>query len=376
LCDGGCRLTVIMHKITIKCSAETAPTKVELLERLRPFNIRISGIQLRGKVFHVSYDDGQDLDNLFSDDCIAKLEELQCSPVLPPALRSSRTVILFRVDDLIYDNSTETIREEIQRANRNLRVDDIYKFENSRTVKITFTSQRMAIECSENGLNAFYLHVAPANITRDRHVDVSVCFRCFKMDDHISDNCPMDKNFLVCSLCSVVGHSYRNCTSTVRKCLNCEGNHSALAYKCPMRKEIVKAKRLQNTESYARRAAIGPVKTSNVAAALQPDASVIISRSTVCVMIAALKEKESRGTFEEVLNRLLTANNLPSISMGDVTPPAVNMEPDNVVPKPPVAQVIPKDLTRAGVSSRQSSSTSTTAQPLAPTSVRSKRNRE
>jgi len=319
-----------MHRVTIKCDADPVPSKVALLEKFKNFRIKISGIFVRGKVFTVSCDSTDDLDELFSENCLAGLEELECRPVLPPALRSNRTVIVFKVDNLIYDNDTESIKNEIHRANFDLRVTELYKFENSKTIKLTFASQRMAVDCSEKGLNAFHLHISPINITRDRHIDIPICYRCYKLDDHIATNCPMDRNFLICSICSVVGHSYKNCVSSTQKCLNCDGEHSALAYKCPKRKEIVNMKRKQQTETFANKTASSSLGKNIISAALQPDTREIVSLTTACVLIASIKEREVKGSFGDVLNKLLATNDLPSFSMGEVTPPLLDLAPPDV----------------------------------------------
>ena len=49
-----------------------------------------------------------------------------------------------------------------------------------------------------------------------------------------------------------------------------------------------------------------------------------MSKSFVCFIMAACKEKEQSGTFQSVLNTLLTQINLPSIVMEGNTPPSLD----------------------------------------------------
>ena len=46
-----------------------------------------------------------------------------------------------------------------------------------------------------------------------------------------------------------------------------------------------------------------------------------VSNAVISVLIATVKNCEEPGTFETVLNYILTANSLPTLKMGNVTPP-------------------------------------------------------
>jgi len=131
-----------------------------------------------------------------------------------------------------------------------------------------------------------------------------------------------------------VGHTYKNCTGTRKKCINCSGLHNTLAMSCPERKKIVNSKR-NNIKTFAERVTTrsdrGPSsKTSavfNQRNYTQPAASElenfheVIQKTASCLMIASLKENEVEGCFSEVFNTLLSANGLSEFNMSTITPP-------------------------------------------------------
>ena len=49
-----------------------------------------------------------------------------------------------------------------------------------------------------------------------------------------------------------------------------------------------------------------------------------MSKSFVCFLLAACKEKENTGTFKSVLNSMLVQNNLPSIKMQGISQPSLD----------------------------------------------------
>ena len=52
-----------------------------------------------------------------------------------------------------------------------------------------------------------------------------------------------NKNIKRCSECSSNDHTFRDCKEQIKKCLNCQGNHSTLAMKCPIKREIIAKKK-------------------------------------------------------------------------------------------------------------------------------------
>jgi len=88
-----------------------------------------------------------------------------------------------------------------------------------------------------------------------------------------------------------------------------------------------------------------------------------------------MKEKEVHGTFEDVLNKLLTANGLPSFSMGDVTLPKFDAVHTTDAPVPAVDLVISKGANVQSTPSSPSPATPSLARsPVRPLRGRSVKN--
>ena len=199
------------------------------------------------------------------------------------------------------------------------------------------------------------------NICKEIFVEILICFKCYQIEDHPTSSCPKSRDYKIRSLYASLEHTHRECTSSTRKCINCEedNDHSTLAMSCPVWKKVSKKKRqeiIQNKNSHqyssyqashfhshpalsisqvlahsnsaGHSSSITSVKTNggpdNITIPIQsirtfPKSSV--STAVISVLIATVKNCEEPGTFEAVLNSLLTANGLPTFKMGHVTPP-------------------------------------------------------
>ena len=123
---------------------------------------------------------------------------------------------------------------------------DIFKYDNSKNIKVTFENQHMVSQVLPKGLILFNLSHPAHNICREIFVDILTCFKCYQLEDHQTSSCPKSKEYKICSLCASQEHSHRECISSIRNCINCkeEGNdHSTLAMSCPIRKNVSKKKR-------------------------------------------------------------------------------------------------------------------------------------
>jgi len=191
----------------------------------------------------------------------------------------------------------------------------------------------MAIRASQKGLYAFNLSIPPENIFIDNYIAVEVCFRCYKLDSHNAANCEKDRNYVICSVCSSTDHTYRNCRSAVKKCINCNGEHSTLAFSCPVRKKLIAEKRKLIPRSYASatdnvtnsvggaRSKVTLDNAGDHLLSIGPRLSDIVSKSTLCLLVASMKEAENKGSFQSVLDELLTRSGLSKFDMGCITPP-------------------------------------------------------
>ena len=65
---------------------------------------------------------------------------------MPPELKRKKSIIITRVDDIIYDRSIDEIADELANENTLIgeEIDSIYKFPSSNTIKVTFNSTVIA----------------------------------------------------------------------------------------------------------------------------------------------------------------------------------------------------------------------------------------
>ena len=128
------------------------------------------------------------------------------------------------------------ILEEINRANEGIKGVEVVKFgDHSHVFKLELENFEMATKVLERGLFLFNMRVAPSQMERERFFDVLICFNCYALDSHTSENCPTPGK-VVCS----GEHSFRDCKSQTKKCVNCGGDHHTMAMKCPQKMKLLR----------------------------------------------------------------------------------------------------------------------------------------
>ena len=60
--------------------------------------------------------------------------------ILPPDLKAKRSLILRRCDDQILNQREEDIKSEIEKQNDCVKVQEIFKYNSSKNIKVTFES--------------------------------------------------------------------------------------------------------------------------------------------------------------------------------------------------------------------------------------------
>ena len=314
-----------MNKVKIKCSVEIKPDRQKVLEVLSAHDVKCFKLhEMRGDGFLVWCNSDADTDKLFSVTCMEALKRLYCEPLLPPEVKARRTVILRHVDESILDRSSNDIIVEVQQRNKWLSLVDLYIFPNSPTIKLVCSTNEMAIKALNSGVLIFNLSIPAANIVQEEFVSLISCYRCYAIEDHQASSCTKPKEFKACSVCAMSGHTYRECTSNNRKCLNCGGGHSSLAMSCPERKRKVleKKKLMKLNKSYATAAKPNSILFPSADQAQIKDNELLI-KAYMCITLSTMKNHEDPGTFQHTLTHLLQANGLPNIVLGDISPPTM-----------------------------------------------------
>ena len=170
----------------------------------------------------------------------------------------------------------------------------------------------------ERGLKLFNLHIGSDDLQRETFIEVAQCFKCFRLDDHNTQECTKPGDYSICSKCSSSEHLFQNCNATKPCCINCKLPHPSTSFSCPERKKVVEAKRKTKNRSYSD---ILKKETEFSTSALVLDKNLIMDKfitSLLCITVASKKEEESPGSFSDTLAYLQTRNNVPNFCLGDI----------------------------------------------------------
>lgn len=222
-----------MARIKIKSPNPKDPGRLQLLLEILSKNyIYATRFITIADGFIVLTESDSELDKVFNNATDIELTRSQFTPLIPPELKANRSVLIFRIDGHIYNNSEDEIKEELQSENTWITgVASVTKFLRGRGLKITFTETTSARKAQEKGLLLFSMRIPSYNIVQDKFHNVNTCLRCYALEDHHTSNCTKGKDYKICSECSRKGHTWRDCDGDEKTCINCEGNHSTMARK-------------------------------------------------------------------------------------------------------------------------------------------------
>lgn len=304
-----------MARVKIKHShPRELPSRTKLLGLLADVRISVTRlIPVRDGTVVLTASD-KDADNIFSEPLHSNLRDNGYEPLLPPELKALRTILCFRLDDLLIERSKEEMVLEMERQQSWAKVAEVYKFERGNTIKVTFKSAEMARKAKDTGLLLFSLTIPSHQIKMETYTPILACNKCNAIENHSTANCTKPEGFKQCSECAEEGHIYRDCTATTKKCLNCGGPHSARAMRCPIRRAAVKEKEATKRTSTT-------VPTTTYAAASRP-AEGNEMKGFVCLLHAHITNAAEPGTFQQVLSESLKLNNLPDVKLPPNPPSA------------------------------------------------------
>ncbi|MPC43095.1 hypothetical protein E2C01_036732 [Portunus trituberculatus] len=247
-------------------------------------------------------------------------------------LRSRRTVLCFQLDDFVYRHEVEELREEVEWVQDWAKIQEVYKFPTSNTVKITFCSSEMARRACSEGLLLFSVSIPPHQIREETYTPLLKCNICYAVENHSTRQCPCPQGYKVCSECGSRDHTFRECTSLSKHCLHCSQAHSCMAMRCPLRKQALKEK-----EATARRESARVTNTTYAQAAslLANEGSAGLNLTgLVCVMHAHMVNCAEPGSFQTMLSASLAMNGLPDEFPLSFPPPSPSAIPSNAFRSP------------------------------------------
>ena len=236
------------YPVVLKCPERDKRTWINILNVLKEANIDCSDLKATNEGFKAFFKKQDSVDKVLSDEVIAKLGDVRCIPVKPSYLTSNRTIIVKSANSFIMEHSDDAIMENINGNDNDwLEVSAVHKFPSGKTFKIECKTTEMASLCLKNGFYTFNLSVSPAKLALEESHQVVYCCKCYELNEHMSKNCRKPQSYTVCSLCASDQHTYKECKSDHKKCLNCEGLHATMAKNCPKYKEVLAQKNM-NTD--------------------------------------------------------------------------------------------------------------------------------
>ncbi|KAG0418895.1 hypothetical protein EQH57_0636 [Dictyocoela roeselum] len=209
------------------------PERAKIFQTVQQqLKLPLTGLRPVKNGFNAFTEREEDVEKLLSIDAKKKLSALGLEVKLPPKIKAARSIICRQVDAYVGEHSKEEIHTEIERCNDNLRVSEVVKFGvHSHVFKVELETIDMANRVVENGFLLFHCKISPSQIKREEYIDILMCFKCYKIENHTTKDCPTP-DIVVCSECTG-DHDYRNCPSFTKKCINCKGPHRTMAMSCP-----------------------------------------------------------------------------------------------------------------------------------------------
>ena len=291
----------------------------ELMTQLK---VPLLGLKQVAVGFNAIVERQEDTDVILSAKGIELLKTLNLSVRIPPQVRAKRSLFLRRIDAFVGSHSPEEIKEELEAQNPWLKVREVFKIKDyTHVLKVECKELQMADKALEQGLLCYYTKIAGAQIERETYVSLQLCFKCYKYENHQTNECP-EGNIQWCSECGAHDHNYRECRSTNKQCLNCKGPHRTMAMACPVKKQIMNDKIKRQNEkresekqstyaSVARTAASAAIAETQIP--IQNTVTIgndVQLRAVTSILHAHIHNMLLPGTYQTELNRLLDAHGI------------------------------------------------------------------
>ena len=232
---------------------------------------------------------------------------------LPPDLVASRTVLVKGLEWCVAERSEDEIKNVIETEHPDWKLERVVKIPgNEKLMKLICANVCTANAILEKGLVVFSQRFAGRSLEREFYLNITPCFKCYKYD-HLIKNCKKSEDYKVCSECSKQGHRYNDCRSKTYKCLNCGQAHKTLAFKCPVRKELVKQK---ITELKRKKQEKIPETELRNAVAKQIQDDLPANYLTIiasAITLANIREQECPGVFQYIIEQMYSANDCGQI---------------------------------------------------------------
>lgn len=298
--------------------------------------VPVIGLRQVATGFNAIFERKEDADRVLEVKSIEHLERIGLSVRIPPELRARRSIFCRRIDSYVGEHTPQQLKTELEKENKWMKVREVIKFKDyTHVFKIEMTTVNAADRAIRDGFGCFYTRVTPDQVEREKYVNLLICFSCYKYEHHTSDKCP-ERDNKVCSECAASGHTFRDCKSEVKKCLNCGGPHRTMAMACRVKKEEMR-KKMEELENKAKsvtnktyaEVAKAVVKEVEATKPAVPSALKINEGTQAEIVVMIIHAHihnfiSGGGTYKNELNRLLAGRGIAPMDFPE-NPPSENL---------------------------------------------------
>ena len=310
--------------------------KALLWNRLMNLNLLVYTIKQPNSQTFILITSDEVVDRMLSSHIKEKLKNDHFEIFTPPEYNANRTLVLRNIDSLITDIDKEELKNDLERRNEWIKVSEVIKIPNApKILKLRVESTEMVKKAEEKGILIWNQSIPPTNVQKEIYIFLSICYKCYSFD-HKTENCPTP-NIIICSECAAPSHTFKDCTSTTKKCINCQGDHRTLAAKCPIRKNLLKEKEKNIRErsrsrsrsrprSYAQVTATASTEARKQTSGMSREDQVKIFSS---ITYAHMVEGILPGSFNATVSEMYRLNNLPPVKFPSYVP-SPNIDQDKI----------------------------------------------
>jgi len=230
------------------------PSKLKVFETIfKNLNAQLTKLIPIDTGFIAITDSSKSRDTLCSPRGLTELAKINLAPTQSREQMAERSLFIKKLDSVAGSHSPEEIKTELQNNHTWLQITEVHKIKNfTHIIKIVCATSEIATRAIDQGLLLFYTRISPSQITKEKFTPIQTCFKCYKVNNHNTSDCPQTQS--ICSICSQSGHTYTDCTSNNKICLNCpppNNNHGTMYHGCPYRKEQQKKVEEQRQQKIA-----------------------------------------------------------------------------------------------------------------------------
>ena len=170
-----------MPRVKIKTNNSKDSRKTgALLEILSKNDVYINKLISLADGYVVIVTTEEEQDKIFKNKTTQELAEKDFQPIIPPELKTNRSIIITNVDNHICNNNEEDIISEIYEKNHwaENNIESLFKFPNFKTIKITFNETSIPKKPQTNGLRLFSMSLPAHSIRQEIFYKIATCFRC------------------------------------------------------------------------------------------------------------------------------------------------------------------------------------------------------